>query len=133
MASPARPASISGPFGLSADLARCSFDQTLRREVSFTFPSAARDSSLVSTPIYCCFFRCLLSSRSPGSPCRVRLLWAVTLGCTLRPASFGFALRMRMQLCAHPLRFPSSFTVSSTRTTSRTLDFTFRTCSDRSG
>lgn len=36
MASPARPAaaSVSGAFGLSADPARCSFDQTLRREVS---------------------------------------------------------------------------------------------------
>ncbi|BAS95325.1 chromatin modification-related protein eaf-1 isoform X2 [Oryza sativa Japonica Group] len=34
MASPARPAaaSVSGAFGLSADPARCSFDQTLRRE-----------------------------------------------------------------------------------------------------
>ncbi|KAM0922426.1 hypothetical protein ACQ4PT_006169 [Festuca glaucescens] len=32
MASPARPASVSGPFGLSPDLARCSFDKTLRRE-----------------------------------------------------------------------------------------------------
>ncbi|KAM3299959.1 hypothetical protein ACQJBY_041125 [Aegilops geniculata] len=32
MASPARPASVSGPFGLAPDLARCSFDHTLRRE-----------------------------------------------------------------------------------------------------
>ncbi|CAM0953913.1 unnamed protein product [Alopecurus aequalis] len=32
MASPARQASVSGPFGLAPDLARCSFDQTLRRE-----------------------------------------------------------------------------------------------------
>uniref|UniRef100_A0ACD5T7F4 Uncharacterized protein n=1 Tax=Avena sativa TaxID=4498 RepID=A0ACD5T7F4_AVESA len=32
MASPARPASVSGPFGLSPDIARCSFDHTLRRE-----------------------------------------------------------------------------------------------------
>ena len=34
MASPARPASVSGPFGLAPDLARCSFDHTLHREVS---------------------------------------------------------------------------------------------------
>ncbi|XP_037424808.1 uncharacterized protein LOC119289628 [Triticum dicoccoides] len=33
MASPARPASVSGPFALAPDLARCSFDHTLRREV----------------------------------------------------------------------------------------------------